>query len=226
GGLVQSPVSQNKFRQRTAPDVLGFGTRPTDLVVPAVMEMPVALELRTTGTAIQAALDTAPRRPPVLLHVAIGYVVRDALIADRGHQPVKYRTGISVTDRRSDLVGTEVCSDLLDQVCRACQATNGMDQPDRMVEGRTLPALNFWVVSLGGRTTRDCGRGRRHHSGSNHRNELALRIGVAVDVPLRGLDRAVTGQQLNVAQRAACLVDDASGPGDEGSSPRMRRAAF
>src|SRR5215831_2569613 len=100
GGLVQSPVSQNKFRQRTAPDVLGFGTRPTDLVVPAVMEMPVALELRTTGTAIQAALDAAPSRPPVLYHVAIGYVVRDALIADRGHQPVAPRTSATTSTKR------------------------------------------------------------------------------------------------------------------------------
>src|ERR1700730_12625624 len=49
----------------------------------------------------------------------------------------------------------------------------------------------------------------------NHRNELALGIGVAVDVPLRGLDRPMTGQQLHVAQRAACLMNNASGAGNE-----------
>ena len=49
----------------------------------------------------------------------------------------------------------------------------------------------------------------------NQCNELALGIGVAVDVPLRGLDRPVACQQLHVPQRAACLMNNASGAGDE-----------
>src|SRR5215471_8566262 len=73
------------------------------------MEMPVALELRTTGTAIQAALDAAPRRPPVLYHVAIGYVVRDALIADRGHQPVAPRTSATTSTKRGRAIIGKCC---------------------------------------------------------------------------------------------------------------------
>src|SRR5262249_41299423 len=112
------------------------------------MEVPVALQFRTTG-ATKALLDLPPRGSPVFLHVAVSDLVRDALVAERRHQPVEYRTGISVADCCLDLVGPQVCPDLVDQVCRACQATNGMDQPDRMVECRTLPVLNFGTFLLG-----------------------------------------------------------------------------
>src|SRR5271157_4265246 len=42
-------------------------------------------------------------------------------------------------------------------------------------------------------------------SDSNQRHELALRVGVAVDVALRRRDRGVAGEQLHVAQGTACL---------------------
>ena len=51
---------------------------------------------------------------------------------------------------------------------------------------------------------------------SDHRDQFALRVAVAVDVPLGGLDRPMACQQLDVPQAAACLVDDAGGAGDEG----------
>src|SRR5208337_713995 len=60
----------------------------------------------------------------------------------------------------------------------------------------------------------------------DHRNQFALSVAVAVDVPLSGLDRPVTGQQLNVAQRAACLVYDPSGSGDKRPAAGMRGTAF
>jgi small neutral amino acid transporter SnatA (MarC family) len=56
---------------------------------------------------------------------------------------------------------------------------------------------------------------------SDHRHELALGIAVAIDVPLGGLDRPVTCQQLNVPERAADLVDEPGCPGDERPPPRM-----
>src|SRR5262249_36925250 len=61
---------------------------------------------------------------------------------------------------------------------------------------------------------------------SDHRDELALSIAVAVDVALGGLDRPVTGEQLNVAQRACCLVYEPRGPCDKGSAAGVRRTAF
>src|SRR6266404_3880644 len=114
-------------RQWTAADVIRLGTSLADLVEPAIMEMPVAVQLGTTGSAIKALLDLPPCRPPMLLHIAVGDLVRDALVAESRHQPIEHRTGVAIADCCSHLVGPQV----------------------------------------------------------------ALGIGVAVDVPLRGLDRPV-----------------------------------
>ena len=48
---------------------------------------------------------------------------------------------------------------------------------------------------------------------SNHCDQLALGIGVAVDVPLGGLDRPVAGEQLDIAQRPTDLDGPAAPPG-------------
>jgi hypothetical protein len=132
------------------------------------------------------------------------------------HEPVEHRAGVVISDRGPDLFGSEVRPDLVDERWRACEATNGMDQPDRMVDCRTGLVLRFWifrVVSLVAALNWGC----RSHC-SNHRNELALGVAVAVDVPLRGLDGPMPCQQLHVPQRTACLVDGAGGPGDKGSA--------
>ena len=60
---------------------------------------------------------------------------------------------------------------------------------------------------------------------SNHCDQLALHIGVAVDVPLSGLDRPVTSEQLDIAQRTTGFVDEPRRPGDERPPSGMRRAA-
>src|SRR5262249_39567399 len=121
--------------------------------------MPIAFQL-WTARATDLPHNTRPSRSAVPLHVPIGDLVGDALVAERRHQPVEYRTGISVADCRLDLIGPQVCSDLVDQVCRACQATNGMDHPNSVVDGRTLLVLNFRMISVSGLTRREYGRGR------------------------------------------------------------------
>ncbi len=114
GGLVQSFVPQIMLWQRTASDVIGFSTGAADLVVPTIMEVPVAPQLGTTRTTIKALLDLLPRRPAMLLHILVGDLVRDALIADRGHQPVEHRAGVAIADCRTDFVGSKVSPDLID----------------------------------------------------------------------------------------------------------------
>ena len=52
-----------------------------------------------------------------------------------------------------------------------------------------------------------------------------LALGVALDVALGGVDRPVPGQQLHVAPAAPGAIYVFGGGGDEGASPRMRRAA-
>ena len=49
----------------------------------------------------------------------------------------------------------------------------------------------------------------------NHRDELTLHIGVAIDVPLGGLDRLMASKQLDIAQRTTGFVHEPCGPGDE-----------
>jgi hypothetical protein len=53
-----------------------------------------------------------------------------------------------LADCRSHLVSPKLCPDLINQGWRACQATNGMDQPDRVVERAALPVSNFGVFEV------------------------------------------------------------------------------
>ena len=212
GGLIEVAVSQVMTWQRTTANVLGLGTGPAALFVAAAMEMPVGLQLRTTGTLIQVPFDIVPGRPAMPLHVRIGRLIGDALVAQSGHQPVEHNSGVAVPDRRLDLVSPQVGPNVVDQAWRACQAANGMDQPNGVVD--RWPVANVGRVLMPRLETAWSCR-RRNHGASNHCNEFALGIAVAVDVPLRGLDRPVTCQQLHVPQRATCLVHGAGGPSDE-----------
>ena len=62
------------------------------------------------------------------LHVRIGRLIGDALVAQSGHQPIEHDGGVLVPDRRFDLVRPQVGPDVVDQAWRACQAANRMDQ--------------------------------------------------------------------------------------------------
>jgi hypothetical protein len=54
------------------------------------------------------------------------------------------------------------------------------------------------------------------------RYEPPLRVAITVDVALRGLNRPVTREQLNVTKRAAGLVEHTGGAGNERPTTRMR----
>ena len=54
------------------------------------------------------------------------------------------------------------------------------------------------------------------------RYQPPLRIAIAVDIALRGLNRPVTREELNVTKRTASLVDDTGGAGNERPTTRMR----
>src|ERR1700730_15171383 len=107
--------------------MIGLGTGTADVDVSTIVELPVGLQLGATGATIKALLDAAPGRPAVLLHVVVGDLVRDALVAESRHQPIKHRSGIAAADRRTVLVGPQLCPDLIDSGRRARQPTNGMD---------------------------------------------------------------------------------------------------
>jgi hypothetical protein len=68
-----------------------------------------------------------------------------------------------------------------------------MDQPYGMIDCRLSPVPNLGVFLVPGLPSPiNCAR--QSHRRSKHRNEFALGIGVAIDVPLRGLDRPVASQ--------------------------------
>src|SRR5260370_25909307 len=106
-------VGQIVVGKRTAGDVVGLGAGAAVLFVPAIVKMPIAFQL-WTARATDLPRNIRRSRSAVLLHVAVGDLVRDALVAERRHQPVEYRTGISVADCRLDLVGPEIGSEVID----------------------------------------------------------------------------------------------------------------
>src|ERR1700736_1466803 len=100
-------------RQGAAANVLGLGTRPADLVVPTIMEVPVALELGTAGAAAELLVNVVPCRPAMPLHVIVGDLIGDALVAQTRHEPIKHGRRVVVPDRGPDLLGPELCPDLI-----------------------------------------------------------------------------------------------------------------
>ena len=94
GHLVEPTVPQVVGRQRAGGNVVGLGAGSAALVVPAAVEMPVALELWASGLAATLASISAHWRPAVPLHVFLGDLVRDALVAQRRHQPIEQRRGV------------------------------------------------------------------------------------------------------------------------------------
>ena len=153
----------------------GLGAGPADLVVPAAMEMPVGLELGASNTVTELLVNVVPCRPAMPLHVVVRNLIGDALVAQTGHEPIKHDGGVAVPDRGPDLLGPQLCPDLIEQGWRPSETTNGMDQPDCVVDGGAWPVLNFGifrVVSLA--TAPNCGR-RYHGAKSSRRACVAHR---------------------------------------------------
>src|SRR5258708_6179384 len=102
-------------RQGAGANVIGLGTGPAALFVSAAMEMPVALEFGATDTLAELLVDVVPGRSPVFLHVVVGNLIRDALVAQSGHQPIEHGRRVAVPDRRSHLITCKVGSNVIDQ---------------------------------------------------------------------------------------------------------------
>jgi hypothetical protein len=150
----------------------------------------------------------------VPVHEVRGDFVGNALIAQGCDEVIEQDCCIPGADGFPQIfaVWTETC--IVDEGGSTSDMADLKDQPGGMGECRIFPwprtarvgKLDFSVS----------------HSCSNHRHELALGVGIAVDVTLGSLDRAVTGQQLDIAQRTTRSVDQPRGPRDERSPTRMR----
>jgi hypothetical protein len=94
---------------------------------------------------------------PMLLHVIVGDLIRDALIAESFDQPIKDRRGLALPHCRSDTISIKVSANLLDQARGTGETANPVDHPDRMIDRGCL-VLNFGT-SLGvGPTSPNCRR--------------------------------------------------------------------
>ena len=89
GGLIEPTVAQVMARHWAVVDMVRLGAGAAAFVVPAAIEMPVAGELRAGGAVTELGVDVVPPRSAVRLHVVEGHAIRDALIAQRRHQPIE-----------------------------------------------------------------------------------------------------------------------------------------
>ena len=126
----------------------------------------------------------------MMLHVIFGNLVRDPLEAEIVHQPVEQCRAIVTFD----CAHTTLVTKFFEQVERACEAADLMNQANGMIYRNGIEVDCFLIAP---RPDLRCGC---RSSESNQRHQLALGISVTVDVALSGLDRPMTGQQLNISQ--------------------------
>jgi hypothetical protein len=87
--LVEPAVAQIVGRQRASRKMVRFSAAPLDLLIPAMVEVPVTLQLRTGRVGLDQRCDLVPSHPAMPFHVAVNDMVADALIADRFEQPIE-----------------------------------------------------------------------------------------------------------------------------------------
>ena len=134
GGLVETAVAQVVAGHWTMSQMVWFGAGAAELVVPAAVEMPVALQLRAGGAATEHGLDIMPLRAAVSLHVVVGHAIRDALIAQRRHQPIKQRRGVEAPDGGGNAFGPQLRANIVDQAGRSGQAADTVYHPNSVIE--------------------------------------------------------------------------------------------
>ena len=82
----------------------------------AAVEMPVALELGASGALGKFLVDIIPSHIAMLLHVVVGDLIRDALVAESCDQPIEDRRGVALSHCCSDTLSIKVGANLVDQV--------------------------------------------------------------------------------------------------------------
>jgi hypothetical protein len=135
GGLVQPTVAQPMIGQRAARQMIGLGAGVPGLVVPAVVKLPIASELRTTRCAAKIALNRLPSCQAMALHVVEGDLVGDALVAQYRDKPIEQDCRVPGADGRMNAFGLKRFTSISDKRGRASEMANPEDQRSCMVEG-------------------------------------------------------------------------------------------
>jgi hypothetical protein len=95
----------------------------------------------------------------MFLHVVVGNLIGDALVAQSCQQPIEHGRRVVVPDRCSHLISGKVGSNVVDQVRRTGETANCMDQPNSVVECWRRWFGNFRMISALGRGASSCDRG-------------------------------------------------------------------
>ena len=141
GGLVQPTVAQPVVGQWAAWQMVEFGAGVPALVVPAVVKLPVASELRTTRCAAKIALNRLPSCQAMALHVVGCDLVGDALVAQYRDKPIEQRGRIPGADGRMNAFGLERFTGISDKRGRASEVANPQDQLRGVIQRRTILCL-------------------------------------------------------------------------------------
>ena len=136
-------IAQVVTGQGALANVFELGAGPAVLLVTAIMKMPVAAQLGTTGTLSHLGLDVGPGDATVLLHVIESDLIRDALITQRRGQPAEHRAGFAAPDCGSDLIGSELRPDVIDQARRAGQTADCMDHAYGVIDRQRCGSMKF-----------------------------------------------------------------------------------
>jgi hypothetical protein len=139
--LVQPTVAQPVVGQWAAWQMVEFGAGVPALVVPAVVKLPVASELRTTRCAAKIALNRLPSCQAMALHVVGCDLVGDALVAQYRDKPIEQRGRVPGADGRVNAFGLERFPGISDKRGRASELANPEDQLRGVIQRRTILCL-------------------------------------------------------------------------------------
>ena len=92
------------------------------------------MELGATGASGKFLVDIIPLHIAVLLHVVVGDLIRDALVAQRCDQPIEDRRGVALSHCCSNTISIKVGANFVDQVRGPGQTAHAVDHPNRMID--------------------------------------------------------------------------------------------
>ena len=124
GRLVEPAVAQIVGRQGTFRKMIRLGTGLPALPVAAMIEVPIAAQLRAGRACLDQRGDLVPSEPAVPVHVAFGDVVADALVADGVEQPLEQRRGVPTANGGAHAAAGQVATDVVEHAMIAGDTTN------------------------------------------------------------------------------------------------------
>src|SRR6516165_7781983 len=101
-----------------------------DLAIPAVVKVPVALQLGARRLTSKVRRDGGPGQNAMPIHVGAGDGISDPLVAERWHEP-RTASAYHALRWRPGCVLDQLVAQVIDQRRTACQAANGVHEAER-----------------------------------------------------------------------------------------------